>query len=219
MAYPEYTVNDLANFSGRPALAYMNTAYVPTAIGQAVLLFKIATCLADIPQDGIKPELAKNAILQMADSIYQAQIYQDALNNPFSSESIGSYSYNKVAKAVTAGEKTGIMWFDLAVEQMGVCEDLDNIPFSGGIEIFESDGLFTNGRLGNANVRFLSPQDIDRSRGFGFDPAPAYPLTPTSSSGGGNGGGDDIVWDDPEYPSVPDNWVEDPNNPGFFIAP
>lgn len=220
MAYPTYTVADLANFSGRPQLAYMNAGYVPTAIGQATLLFKIATCLANIPEESDKQDLAKFAILQMADSIYWAQQYQDAVNNPFSSESIGSYSYSKVAAAVNKGDKTGIMWFDLAVDQMGVCEDLDNIPFSGGIEIFEFDGQFVDGRMANANTRFLSPQDINRSRSFGFDPAPGYPLVPTVSgpSQGGDGSGD-INWNDPELPSVPDNWIEDPNNPGFFTAP
>lgn len=219
MAYPTYTVADLADFSGRPQLAYMNANYVPMALSQATLLFKIATCLADIPDSPDQQELAKFALLSMADSIYWAQQYQDAVNNPFSSESIGSYSYSKVAKAVSDREKTGIMWFDLAVEQMGVCEDLDNIPFSGGIEVFEYDGAFVDGRMNNANTRFLSPQDIDRSRGFGFDPAPGYPLVPTGGPTQGSGGGDEIVWDDPELPSVPDNWTEDPNNPGFFIAP
>lgn len=216
MAYPSYTKDDLSDFSGRPSLSY--TAYSAQAITQAVLLFKIGTCLADFPQ-GQDGELAKMAILSMADSIFLAQKYQEAAASPFNSESIGSYSYSKTAKAVSSGQPTGIMWFDLAVDKLGVCEDLDNIPFSGGIEVFEHDAQYVHGGI-SANARMLSPQDLNVSRSFGYDPAPGYPGQPVGPMvNAGLGGGDDIVWDDPELPSIPDNWTEDPNNPGFFIAP
>lgn len=169
MAYPVYTANDLADFSGRDVSSY--TGYATTsAIPQAILLFKIGTCLADLPEDAVKRDLAKMGILAMADAIVLAQPYQAALANPFNSETIGSYSYSKVAGAVNAGLPTGITWFDMALRELSVCDLIDHIPSGGGIEIFEYDGAFTAGHL-PGNVRFLSPQDIDSSRAFGYDPS------------------------------------------------
>lgn len=180
MAYPVITVDDLANFSGRPASSY--TAYATnSAVPQATLLFKIGTCLADIPEDPISQELAKMGMMAMADAIVLSQPFQQVLANPFNSETIGSYSYSKVASAVNNGLPTGIVWFDLALQQMSVCETLDNIPSGGGIEIFEYDGAFALGRH-SGNIKFLSPKDIDASRSFGYDPSGSYGITVTTES-------------------------------------
>ena len=169
MGYPEYNKAGLAAYSGRPALSY--TAYADTAISQALLLFKIGTCLASLDDlDDDQKQLASMAIYAMADSIYIAQPYQKAVASPFSSESIGSYSYSKTAKAVSKGDETGIMWFDLAMDQLSVCGlNDDGIPNGGGIEMFEHQGVFSEGR-GN-NVRYLGPEDIELSRVLGFDPS------------------------------------------------
>lgn len=173
MVYPTYTKQDLADFSGRDVVTY--TAYAETsALPQATLLFKIGTCLADFPTDPTQAALAKMAILSMADAIVLVQPYQTVIANPFSSETIGSYSYSKVASAVASGLPTGIAWFDLAIKELSVCDINDNIPSGGGVEVFEYDGLFAPGvRKGNA--LFLSPRDIDSSRTFGYDPAPGTP--------------------------------------------
>lgn len=176
-AFPEYTVDNLSGFSGRAVGTYTNTAYVPTAIAQALLLFKLGTCLGDSwPDDPTLASLAEMAVLSMADAIYLSQPFQEVLSNPFSSETIGSYSYSKVAGAVMGGLPTGIMWFDLALTKLSVCdlEEGNIIPgMGGGIEIFENDGYFTGGTQ-DGNVRLLSPQDISAARGWGFDPAPGY---------------------------------------------
>lgn len=170
-SYPQFTSSDLALFSGRGSSAYENAAYVPVAVKQATLLFKLATCLSDFPDDPIRAELAQTAILAMADAIYLSQQYQEVLSNPFSSETIGSYSYSKVAGAVAGGLPTGITWFDLAITQLGVC-DLD-IPSGGGIEMFEFDGVFTEGQGGN--VRFLGPAELDQHEKWLLrDPSPGY---------------------------------------------
>lgn len=108
--------------------------------------------------------------MSMADSIHLSQPYAAAKSSPFSSESIGSYSYSKAAKAVSKGETTGVEWFDLAIKNLSVCDTEDDLPMSGGIEVFENDASFVQGAsLGN--FRMLSPQDIDLSRSYGFDPA------------------------------------------------
>lgn len=173
--YPNFTVNDLSDFSGRPVSEYTNSGYVATSIAQAMLLFKLGTCLKEWPDDPTMAELAKMAILSMADSIYLVQPFQKILSNPFSSETIGSYSYSKVAGAVMSGLPTGITWFDMALSKLSVCdfEVGTVIPgMGGGIEVFENDGLFTQGS-GN-NLRFLSPQDLDRLTGWGFDPSEGF---------------------------------------------
>ena len=88
--YPSYQLSDLSSFSGRSAVEYTNEGYVATALAQATLLFKLGTCLREWPDDSTKAELAKMAILSMADAIYLAQPFQKILANPFSSETIGS---------------------------------------------------------------------------------------------------------------------------------
>lgn len=174
-AYPEFIIDDLSDFSGRPISEYTNPGYAGTAIEQAFLLFRIGTCLNEWPDDPTMAALAKMAILGMADAIYLVQPFQAILSNPFSSETIGSYSYSKVAGAVMSGLPTGIQWFDLALQKMSVCDFTDGISYGGGIEMFEHDGHFTNGH--NGNVRFLSPADLNRLNGWGFDPSEGFPYT------------------------------------------
>lgn len=170
MAYPIYTKEDLASYTGRDLTEY--SGFSDTAIQQATLLFKIATCLADLPDDPIQVELAQYAILSIADAIVLAQPFQKVIANPFSSESIGSYSYSKASKAVAAGLPTGISWFDLAVGQMSVCEISDGMPTGGGIEVFEHDGSFTEGF--GENVRLLTTQDYLQHNSFLQDTSKGY---------------------------------------------
>lgn len=174
-AYPEFVLEDLSDFSGRPVSEYTNSGYASTAIQQALLLFKIGTCLNAWPDDPTMAALAKMAVMSMADAIYLVQPFQTILSNPFSSETIGSYSYSKVAGAVMSGFPTGISWFDLALGKLGVCDLTDGISYGGGIEAFEHDGHFTSGSIGN--VRLLSPQDLNLLTGWGFDPSEGYPYT------------------------------------------
>jgi hypothetical protein len=172
-AYPTFDVNSLSEFSGRPVGEYANSAYVPSAIAQATLLFKIGTCLGDsFPDDPTQAQLATMAINAMADAIYIVQPFQTVLANPFSSETIGSYSYSKVASAVSGGLPTGITWFDIAISKLSVC-DLDGIPTGGGIEVFEWDATFTEGHL-EGNARLLSPKDLDMHTSYSSDPSEGF---------------------------------------------
>lgn len=175
-AYPNFDIPDLSVFSGRPVAEYTNTTYAATAISQAMLLFKLGTCLNEWPDDAMLAELAKQAVLSMADAIYLVQPFQTQLSNPFSSETIGSYSYSKVAGAVMGGLPTGIGWFDLALTKLSVCEfEVGTVVpgMGGGIEVFDDDGLFTTGDL-PGNMKFLSPEDLNRLNGWGFDPSEGY---------------------------------------------
>jgi hypothetical protein len=194
MAYKEYSVQDLATAVMRPSSSF-NPATTPTAIAQALLLFKIATCLAAPPEGEIENELVDMAVLHMADAISLSSEYAAASASPFSSESIGSYSYSKAAKAVSKGETTGIMWFDLAVGKLGVCDDTSSIPMGGGIEVFERDAAFVKGAHGN--IRMLSPKDLHLSRSFGYDPAPGYGVGQVP---GGGGAGSTDLEESTEFP-------------------
>lgn len=173
MAYKDYTRQMLADHTGRPLGSFPETYVTNSAIPQALLLFKIGTCL-NAPDDlnDTEKQMVDFAILAMADAIHLVAPYQAALANPFSSESIGSYSYSKAAQAVASGLPTGIGWFDIAVEKLSVCDEMDGLPMSGGIEIFEHDAYAFGGGMQAGNVRLLTPADLDLSRRFGYDPAP-----------------------------------------------
>ena len=135
--FPNYSLVELAGFSGRPAASYKLVGYVATALSQAQLLFKLATCLTSWPDDPDDALLASYAVLSVGDGIYLAQQYSKAAASPFQSETIGSYSYTKMAKAVRGGLPTGDTWFDLAVDKLGVC-DAKSVG-SSSIPVFEND--------------------------------------------------------------------------------
>lgn len=188
-AFPTFSITDLSNFSGRSASEYVNAAYAPSAIAQATLLFKLGTCLGDRwPDDPTMAELARMAILSMADAIYLVQPFQTILSNPFSSETIGSYSYSKVSGAVMGGLPTGIGWFDVALNKLSVC-DLDNIPMGGGIEAFEWDMPMGDGRI-PGNTRLISPIDQRLHSNFMQDPSEGFPPSRYQSEYDGGNVGD-----------------------------
>lgn len=172
--FPLLDADALSGFSGRPSASYTNTEYVTEAGRQALLLFKLASCLREMPEDDLEAELVETGLKAMADSIYLAQQHQKAMASPFQSETIASYSYSKMAAKVSAGEPTGVMWFDYAVSQLGVCSVANDIPMYGGIEVFERDAPVLGLKHLPNNRVFLSPQDIEYSRAYGYDPAPGY---------------------------------------------
>lgn len=170
MPYPTYTRQQLADFTGRPAASFPMAFVSNSAIPQAVLLFKIGTCLASLDDlNEEQKQLADFAILSMADAIHLSAPYQTALASPFNSETIGSYSYSKTAKAVQVGLETGVMWFDLAIDQLSTCDETNGMFSQGGIEVFEDDGSFTQGHI-SRNVRLTAPHDVELSKQFGYDP-------------------------------------------------
>lgn len=158
--FPEFTKDDLAEFSGRAAGSY--PPFTTQAISQAVLLYGISTYTDTWPDDPREAMMARLAVLSMADHLVLEQPFQKAVAAPFNSENIGSYSYSKsggrasaVQSAVSKGEATGVMWFDIAVQQLGQAEHMLDMPMSGGIEVFEWDARFAKGQ--GHNRRLLSP--------------------------------------------------------------
>lgn len=171
MTYKTYTRAMLSSFTGRPAASFPATFVEKSAIPQALLLFKLGTCLASPDHlDANDQQLVDFAIMSMADSIHLAQPYQAALASPFNSESIGSYSYSKTVRAVRGGEPTGVTWFDMAIEALSVCDSNSGDFQRGGIEVYEHDGGLTSGAI-SGNVTYLTPVEVQDSVRFGFDPS------------------------------------------------
>lgn len=135
------TIADLSTFTGRATNTF--GSYALEALAQATLLFYLATEIESYPIDTSLATLAKNGILDMADKIYLSQPYKEAVNSPYQSETIGSYSYSKSVQAVKKGDATGVMWFDLAVNKLKAGGS--GIGSSGSIEGMEWDGLGRNG--------------------------------------------------------------------------
>jgi hypothetical protein len=157
MAFPPLTKTDLSQFSGRPETSFK--PYVDEALRQAVLLFRIATHRTDFPVEQDGADLARNAILDMADWIYLQQAHRKVAASPFTSESIGSYSYSKQVQAVRRGDDTGVMWFDLAVRELAI-ESEDDRVVSGSIGVFERDLAMARELDGNKSWA-LGPADIE----------------------------------------------------------
>jgi hypothetical protein len=135
--YPVYTPEDVAAATGGDSSEY--TDFMPEAILQAILLFKRGTCLVAWPDDPDEASIARYGVLYMAEAIEAAQPWQKILRTPFSSETIGSYSYSKVQKAVANGLPTGVDWFDIAINDLSVCDQNSGIPVSGGYNVFEEN--------------------------------------------------------------------------------
>lgn len=115
------TSDDLAAFAGRPATTL--GAFAPQALAQATLMFTIVTGLSDLPDDPDLRQLALNAIMELADRILLEQPYQAIAAGPFQTETLGSYSYSRITATtsrVQQGIKTGLLWWDLAIDTLTV---------------------------------------------------------------------------------------------------
>lgn len=231
MPIPRFTVDDLEAFSGREAESYPQP-FSGTALSQAVLLFKLATGLADFPDDPQRREVARYAVLALADEFVLQQPYQQVIASPLNSESIGSYHYMKTrsrsqsakgadaaqgnifARAVQSsimGADTGVMWFDIAVQTLGIKNQGQFL--NGGIEVFEHDAIIVKGL--QLNKRLLSPQDLRNFESwYGQDPSQSYGAVPVIVAGEPSitPAAGVVIEADAE-------WIEDPPGSGLFVPP
>lgn len=132
------TAADLAMFTGRPANTF--SGFASQALAQATLMFQVVTQLQDYPDDPQLHQLALNAILEMADRLLLEQPFAEVSTRPFQSETIGSYTYSR-STATTAkvqnGSKTGLWWWDVAVDELAAPGAL--ITAHGSIKVSNSD--------------------------------------------------------------------------------
>lgn len=152
---PVPTVTQLSEFSGRPESSY--SVFAVAALRQATLLMSLRTCLQAMPADTDKALLLQYGILELADDIALKQPHRETIAKPFSSETIMSYSYSKAAQKAQQGKNTGLMWFDLAVQELSVCGGSDGDIASASVSVFEKEGLSLDSS-GNAQV--LGPSGI-----------------------------------------------------------
>lgn len=150
------TITELALFKGKPTGFY--TSFADHALAQAALLLTIRTGLTEMPTDEPNATLAKYAIMDLGNQIYLESPYDVIVAKPFSSETIGSYSYSKSAQAAKNGTSTGSMWFDLAVEQLSAVDGQYDVN-SASISLFERDNYYQDA---NGNRFVLGPSELIR---------------------------------------------------------
>jgi hypothetical protein len=149
-------VSDLAAFSGRDEATY--TSYANSALLQATIRFTFLTEVTDPSQlSGYnaltaddQAALALNGICALADSIYLQFPYQQAMASPLNSETLGSYTFEKVAGMGMGGSMsrmapaalelsmatTGIPLFDMAVQLLALRTIASGV-FHEGMSVFE----------------------------------------------------------------------------------
>lgn len=152
-------VADLAVFTGRPEPSLGD--YAEQALDQAALMFTIGTKLTDYPDDPDKAKLARYAILEMADRLLLEQPFALIKANPFQSETMGSYSYSRstqTAKTVAQGLKTGLFWWDTAIDELALAGQ--TLSAHGSIKV-QMDGLVQTGP-DEYQIVDEACQDVDR---------------------------------------------------------
>lgn len=145
----EYTLRDESEY---------DDAVAAQVIREAILLFKIGTCLTELPTSPLQREIAMTAIHAMADAFEAEKRNAEQLQSPFQSESIGSYNYSKISGLIYSGVPTGIGWFDIAIQQLSVCgrNGTSGDLAGGGVIMFEDQGTFVSRP---PNVKFVGPAD------------------------------------------------------------
>src|SRR3954462_13829194 len=108
---PAQIKDERALFPARSVASF--SAFADEALSQASLMFSIVTGLQAYPDDQDLEQLARNAIMELADRLLLEQPYAELVPRPFQSETIGSYNYGR-STATTAkiqnGQKTGLFW-------------------------------------------------------------------------------------------------------------
>lgn len=153
------TTAELAVFTGRPSSSF--TDFADQALAQATLMFQIVTKLTELPDDPDLLQLAKNAILEMADRLLLEQPYQAVKAKPFQTETIGSYSYSRVTQTATKvqnGLKTGLFWWDIAVDELSLP---GSSTFGHGSIKVDLDGV---GQAQDGTYFFVDPADGDEGQ-------------------------------------------------------
>lgn len=111
---PKPSGADLDTFSHDETAVFTGPQKVQ-AIDQASVLLWMATKVDAFTGDETLDKIIRWAVLDMAWSLLVKTENKTAMNSPFSSERIGSYSYSKALRQVQAGQGTGVEWFDVAV--------------------------------------------------------------------------------------------------------
>ena len=153
------TVTELADFTGEVESSY--TTFSGQALIQATAMFELVTGVTEWPVDVLELLAAKNGVLELADYIYESKKYRKLKSKPFASETIMNYSYT--IKRVQEGEKTGLTWWDLAIEKF-TKEDKSTIGF-GGVIIFENENVYIRQ---DGEITYPGPSGLDSTYQSGY---------------------------------------------------
>jgi hypothetical protein len=137
---PIPTVAELAAFKMRPESFYSAT-YAQQAMTQAAWLLMFRTGITEMPTEEAEETLVNYAIMDLGNQIYLEAPFDQVIAKPFSSESIGSYSYSKSSQAAKNGEDTGSLWFDLAVSLLSAVDGSYDVN-SESISMFERNDYY-----------------------------------------------------------------------------
>lgn len=149
---------DLDSFEQFDAEGYSDEDVLVLAQG---LLEDAVPCLKDIYAE-LSPALkkvAKFAVLEMATYLRNSHENFDAATSPFQSETLGSYSYNKLVRVVSSGENTGIPAFDRAKSLLGALCKVE-----GGEASATSEQVFKPGYDKYRQHREMGKQNVFISR-------------------------------------------------------
>jgi hypothetical protein len=115
------------------AFTSQEALYAEDSLQRATDLMEIAIDVHEDPEDELAYRIMTTGILSMAHAIYVVSGEDStALYAPFQSERLGSYSYSKLAQAVTKKVDTGIPGFDQAVryfQNLAMAAGADSSPF------------------------------------------------------------------------------------------
>ena len=157
MALTPPTFMDFGTFRNE-TVAAGDQSYVTLMLQQATDAIWATTGIEDYPTDDRASRILRNAIMDFAQWLLSQSEHKDEINNPFSGERIGSYSYNKMQQA-RRGEETGIYWLDLLFQMLHTTSDASGAWSS-------SEYVFNPGGLTFAEQDFLEQLD----RPFYYDP-------------------------------------------------
>lgn len=131
-------------------LAHMNVEeWVPAEeedfaellLQQATDMMSAATGLTEDPEDALALRIMRTGIVDLAFYLYARSEDREALYSPFSSERIGSYSYQKsqADQRIQSGIPVGAEMFDFAVAYLRGLLEEDNL----GEVWYEGECVFT----------------------------------------------------------------------------
>jgi len=109
------------------------SAYAGQALQQAADLLSVVTGASRPADAGQAQRLYDNAVYSMAEALEVNKGSRAQHLSPYRSEQIGSFRYELVASRSIAGAPTGILWWDMAVQQYTT----DSAPLARSAHMFD----------------------------------------------------------------------------------
>lgn len=117
MALTPPAVPELEQFIGGETFPTDEYVHVESTLQQATDALWLTTRWEDYPTDPRMERITKYAIFDLTSWLLTQSEHRDEINSPFSSERLGSYSYQKTQAASKDGS-SGIFWLDLLFDTL-----------------------------------------------------------------------------------------------------